>query len=135
MDSKQVIVIRKDLKMRRGKECAQAAHASMMWLIKRLGASKNERGYEIYRDINKTDFTLAELHWMATSFKKVCVQVDSIEELMKVYEKAEEAGLLAYLITDAGHTEFGGKPTVTCLAIGPNPTQLIDEITGDLKLY
>jgi len=36
MNVKQVIVIRRDLKMRRGKECAQAAHASMMWLTKRI---------------------------------------------------------------------------------------------------
>jgi peptidyl-tRNA hydrolase len=33
---KQVIVIRRDLKMRRGKECAQVAHASMKVFFDRM---------------------------------------------------------------------------------------------------
>jgi peptidyl-tRNA hydrolase, PTH2 family len=39
-----------------------------------------------------------------------------------------------YLITDAGHTEFKGVPTKTCLAIGPNDVDEIDVVTGHLKL-
>ena len=34
--TKQVIVIRRDLRMRRGKEIAQGAHASMAWLRQRV---------------------------------------------------------------------------------------------------
>ncbi len=33
MNTKQVIVIRKDLKMRKGKEISQGSHSSIMWLI------------------------------------------------------------------------------------------------------
>jgi peptidyl-tRNA hydrolase len=37
---KQVIVMRKDLKMRRGKEIAQGAHASMAFLAKKALAGE-----------------------------------------------------------------------------------------------
>ena len=36
MEPKQVIVMRRDLGMRRGKEIAQGAHASMIWLSRRI---------------------------------------------------------------------------------------------------
>jgi peptidyl-tRNA hydrolase len=35
MEAKQVIAIRRDQGMRRGKEIAQGAHASMIWLNQR----------------------------------------------------------------------------------------------------
>ena len=57
------------------------------------------------------------------------------QELLAVYEKALEAGLVAHLITDRGLTEFGGVPTRTCLGIGPDYDDLIDPVTGDLELY
>jgi PTH2 family peptidyl-tRNA hydrolase len=65
----------------------------------------------------------------------VCLQVDTEEQLMKVYDDAKEAGLTVHLITDSGVTEFSGEPTNTCLAIGPNKSEDIDKITGKLQLY
>jgi PTH2 family peptidyl-tRNA hydrolase len=118
---KQVIVIRKDLKMRRGKEIAQGSHASIKWL-----AEKAVKG---------SKFTVDEKAWLEGSFTKICLQVNSEEELLDVYQRALAAGLTAKLITDAGRTEFDGVPTRTCIAIGPNKAQEIDKITGNLKLY
>jgi PTH2 family peptidyl-tRNA hydrolase len=65
----------------------------------------------------------------------VTLQVDSEEELLDVFQRAETAGLVVHLITDAGLTEFGGEPTRTCLAIGPDYDSEIDAVTGDLRLY
>jgi peptidyl-tRNA hydrolase, PTH2 family len=65
---------------------------------------------------------------------KICVRVDSESELLEIARKAEDAGLTVHVITDAGHTEFGGVPTKTCLAIGPDEDEKIDAITGHLKL-
>ncbi len=48
--------------------------------------------------------------------------------------KAVAAGLEVYLITDNGKTEFHGRPTRTCLAIGPDDAEGGDPITGDLEL-
>jgi peptidyl-tRNA hydrolase, PTH2 family len=121
MEPKQVIVMRRDLGMRRGKEIAKGAHASMIWLSQRI----REPGYA---------FTEAERAWLDGSFTKVCVRVDSEEELLGIVRAAEEAGVMAYLCVDAGRTEFHGVPTPTCCAVGPDFADLIDPITGHLKL-
>jgi PTH2 family peptidyl-tRNA hydrolase len=68
------------------------------------------------------------------SFAKVCVRCNCEEELMAIHDKAIEMGLEVHLITDSGRTEFHGKPTRTCLAIGPDDASKIDLVTGDLEL-
>jgi PTH2 family peptidyl-tRNA hydrolase len=67
--------------------------------------------------------------------RKVTVKVGSETELLGVYDKALAAGLVVHMITDRGLTEFGGIPTRTCLAVGPDYDDLIDPVTGDLELY
>jgi PTH2 family peptidyl-tRNA hydrolase len=123
---KQVIVIRRDLRMRRGKEIAQGAHAAMAWLTRRLVLRGGSASAEL---------SAAERQWLTGSFRKVTVAVRSQEQLMAVYEKARAAGLVAELITDSGRTEFHGVPTATSLGIGPDYDDLIDPVTGDLELY
>lgn len=122
---KQVIVMRHDLKMRRGKQIAQGAHASMSFICRRL----QERG-----SVSLADFSEVERAWLTGAFAKVCCRVDSEEELMAIHDKAVAAGLEVHLITDSGKTEFHGVPTRTCLAIGPEETEKIDAITGELQL-
>ncbi|MCK5020929.1 MAG: aminoacyl-tRNA hydrolase [Candidatus Peribacteraceae bacterium] len=115
---KQVIVIRKDLNMRKGKMVAQGAHASLAAIL-----AKGEL---------KTDADTKE--WLAGAFTKIVVSVDSEESLINIYRMAQLAGLNCALITDAGRTEFDGVPTKTAVAIGPGKAEEIDSITGDLKL-
>ena len=131
MNTKQVIVIRKDLKMRRGKEIAQGSHASMAFLTESA-----KKGFVYYL------FTLIRLwlhkpsqEWMKGSFAKVCVQVNSEEELNKIYQLALDKNIMAKLIIDSGRTEFGGRPTSTAVAVGPDECDKIDQITGNLDLY
>lgn len=128
--TKQVIVIRRDLRMRRGKEIAQGAHASMAWLAERVLTRMTPAG-----SVADVQLSEAERAWLTSSFRKVTVKVGSEQELLAVYEKALEAGLVAHLVTDRGLTEFGGVPTRTCLGIGPDYDDLIDPVTGDLELY
>lgn len=122
---KQVIVMRHDLKMRRGKQIAQAAHASMSFLCRRL----QERG-----SVSLDDCSEVERAWLTGAFAKVCCRVDSEEALMAIHEQAVAAGLEVHLITDSGRTGFHGVPTRTCLAIGPDEAVKIDAITGSLQL-
>ena len=128
MEVKQVIVMRKDLNMRRGKEIAQGSHASISFLSHKVRKSLSGRKAEI-------KLTDAEMAWFDGSFTKVCVRVDSEQELLEIYQKAIGAGLVAHLITDSGRTEFNGVPTRTCCAIGPDEAEKIDKVTGHLKLY
>jgi PTH2 family peptidyl-tRNA hydrolase len=72
--------------------------------------------------------------WIEGAFTKVCVSVDSEQQLLDIVVKATAAGVLNALITDSGLTEFGGVPTVTCAAIGPDYPDKLDPITGHLKL-
>lgn len=124
-DVKQVIIIRRDLGMRRGKEIAQGAHASMAFISQSI---REAAGGEIW-------LSAAEQEWFLGKFAKIVLQVETEEELRELYRKAREARLEAYLITDSGRTEFAGVPTITALAIGPDYSSNIDPITKDLKLY
>lgn len=124
-EPKQVIVIRKDLKMRRGKEIAQGSHASL-GAVFLMDEKLNSFSKEI-RD--------AYDEWRNGQFSKICLQVNSEEELLEIFQSALSQKLPVKLITDSGRTEFNGVPTKTCLAIGPAPSNLIDKVTGDLKLY
>jgi PTH2 family peptidyl-tRNA hydrolase len=128
MTVKQVIVIRKDLKIRRGKEIAQGSHASMKWLIERLKAHPELWSQELLTDEEK--------EWLfQDKFTKVCLQVASEAELQTIFINALDEGLTVGNIIDSGATEFHGVPTNTCLAIGPHVDDRIDQITEHLKLY
>ncbi len=122
---KQVIVMRHDLKMRRGKQIAQGAHASMAFLTRRLQNSPS---------ISLNDFSPSARTWISGSFAKVCVRCNCEEELMEIHDKAIELGFEVHLITDSGRTEFHGQQTRTCLAIGPDVASKIDQVTGHLEL-
>ena len=120
---KQVIVMRTDTDppMRKGKMVAQGSHASIAFLTKNITQS------------NKLNLTTPQMEWIANGFTKICVRVDSEEELRKIHFNAIQAGLESHLIRDSGKTEFK-EPTYTCLAIGPDYSSKIDKITGELKL-
>ena len=118
---KQVIVMRNDLNMRKGKMVAQGAHASIMFLVMRHIGKSSLKNSRIQDD------------WMEQGMTKICVRCDSEVQLLEIARKANEAGLTCHVITDAGLTEFDG-PTKTCLAIGPDAAEEIDKITGELKL-
>ena len=129
MNNKQVIVVRKDLNMRKGKMVAQGAHASMAAVLKG-GGTTTINGVKHF--CIPLDQSMDE--WLNGAFKKICVYVNSEAELLAVHQKALDAGLHCALIRDSGLTEFGGVPTYTTCAIGPNEAELIDPITGGLPL-
>ena len=137
--AKQMIVVRRDLKMRKGKIAAQAGHACvnavLMALSKENLLSKVRFGEnEILLD-GKVDENIPVCQWFLNGEAKICVYVDSEEELLEVDRKAKESGILCALIQDAGHTEFHGEPTFTCLAFEPQLPEKVDPITGGLPLY
>ncbi|MEE9474287.1 MAG: peptidyl-tRNA hydrolase Pth2 [Candidatus Hydrothermarchaeaceae archaeon] len=116
MEHKQVIVVRGDLKMSRGKTCVQVAHASL---------SSAEKAREFEKEWYKA--------WKRDGQKKVVVKVSSEGELFEIYEVAKRQRLPCYIINDAGLTELP-PGTTTALGIGPAPNELVDKLTGSLKL-
>jgi PTH2 family peptidyl-tRNA hydrolase len=125
--AKQVIVMRKDLNMRKGKMVAQGAHASMRVILQAGAADAAQRTYTIA-------MTEPMAAWLTGRFTKVCVSVDSEAALESIVERARAAGVPVALITDAGQTEFHGVPTKTCCAVGPAWADDVDAITGALTL-
>lgn len=134
---KQVLVIRKDLNMRKGKIASQAAHASMKVFFDRIMYPIENHltidGVKNYC-VEIGGIAEEEKAWIEGLFTKICVGVDSGQDLLSVYDEAQNAGLPCALIQDAGLTEFGGIPTYTAVAIGPASAEKIDLITGKLKL-
>jgi PTH2 family peptidyl-tRNA hydrolase len=135
MSTKQVIVMRKDLKMRRGKEIAQGAHASMAFITRNLDKEEGSTRVDDGGSYFSVGLSPEEVAWTEGSFAKVCVRVNSEEELLAVVEKAKAAGLTVHLVKDAGKTEFGGVATYTCCAIGPHSSEKFEGITSELELY
>lgn len=130
--AKQVIVMRKDLNMRKGKMIAQGSHASVGVVLGILHPDTNPIEWD--RGKMTTEQGRAITSWLEGQFSKICVYVESEDQLMEIYKKAILANLPVKLITDSGKTEFHGNPTRTCLAIGPAWSKDIDAITGNLKL-
>lgn len=110
---KQVIIMRNDLKMGKGKIAAQACHASIA-------------------SYKKADSNKIRL-WERDGAKKVVLKVNSLKELFKVFEDVKKRNLPFYLVRDAGHTQIPSA-TITCLGIGPDDDEIIDKVTSDLKL-
>lgn len=129
--AKQVLVIRKDLNMRKGKLAAQASHASTGAVLPRENAQVEDLG-----DCVRVSWVLTrpQFEWFMDLSTKIVVSVNSEAELMEIYRKAQEAGLPCVLIQDRGFTEFGGVPTHTAVGVGPAPQPQVDAITGSLPL-
>ena len=127
---KQVIVIRRDQKMRRGKEIAQGAHASSAWITDLVtdALDRSTGAAAIVVDP-------VAVVWITTSWRKVTLQVHTEDEIVALHEAALARGLRSHLVHDSGRTEFAGVPTITALAIGPDLADVIDEVTGDLPIY
>lgn len=138
--AKMVIVMRKDLKMPKGKLVSQGAHAAVAAILQSIfnvrlsepNFSSCIKGFEIKMPAIVDDATK---DWLSGEFTKICVAVNSEAELDEIYNKANAAGLNCSLIVDNGHTVFNGEKTKTGLAIGPAYSSLIDPITKDLPLY
>ena len=114
MELKQVILVRKDLKMSKGKAAAQVAHGAVEAVLR---SDKNI--------VSK---------WRLIGMKKVTLSVNSEKELFKYLQIAKDSGLVTALIKDAGRTEITpGSPTV--LAIGPDFEEKIDQVTDELSMY
>ena len=123
---KQVIVVRKDLNMRKGKMIAQAGHAVEHTWLKEGKIVDGKLVIEL--DEHKTKWLQEDLH------TKICVSVDSEAALIEIHEKAKALNLPTVMIEDYGLTEFKGQKTLTVVSIGPAPADLIDQVTKTLPL-
>lgn len=113
---KQVIVVRADLDMGKGKIAVQVAHASLAAFL----------------EAKRRNPELVDA-WLSEGQRKIVLKVNSLDELLDVVRKAENEGLPIAIIEDAGLTQL--KPgTITAVGIGPALDNVLDRVTGNLKL-
>ena len=116
MKHKLVIAVRGDLELSRGKLAVQVAHAAVMAAL-----AAKARHRKAFSD------------WWDEGQKKVVVKAVDLPELRALQSHARSLGLTTALVEDAGLTELP-PGTVTCLAVGPGPNEVVDQVTGRLKL-
>jgi peptidyl-tRNA hydrolase, PTH2 family len=116
VEFKQVIIVRKDLRMGIGKIASQVGHAAVL-------------GVEQSRKLNK----LWLRGWLNEGQPKIVVKVNSLEELLQVLKGAEELKIPSVMVQDRGLTQIP-TGTLTCIGIGPAPSDIIDKVTSELKL-
>jgi len=112
---KQVIVVRSDLKLGKGKLAAHVSHASLA-------------GYKL---VKEREPSFVE-EWEREGEKKIVVKVEGERELFELYEKIKKE-VPCVIIKDAGFTQIP-PGTVTCLVVGPWKDEEVDKFTKDLKL-
>jgi peptidyl-tRNA hydrolase, PTH2 family len=110
---KQLILVRADLQLPKGKLAAQAAHASVEATL-RAGPDEVR-------------------HWRNEGMAKIVLKVQDEKELLKQLQIAKDFGFTTALITDAGHTVVA-PGTRTCGAIGPAKAYELDNHFKSLKL-
>jgi PTH2 family peptidyl-tRNA hydrolase len=113
MELKQVIVVRNDLKMPKGKLAAQVAHGSV-------------------EAVMNSDPKIVQ-QWKNQGMGKSVLKVESLKELEQIMINAKNEGLKIGWINDAGRTCLP-PGTTTVLGIGPDEESKIDSVTGHLKL-
>lgn len=123
---KMVIVVRRDLNMRKGKMCAQVGHASIKFLTENNDCQEPGR--------LEVGLSSQEAAWLASGMKKVVVGIDSEDALRDLIFNAKLNNVPVNDVVDAGKTEFNGVATLTCAAFGPDDAEELDKLTGNLKL-
>ncbi|XP_040192875.1 peptidyl-tRNA hydrolase 2, mitochondrial [Rana temporaria] len=114
---KMVLVVRNDLKMGKGKVSAQCSHAAV----------------SAYKQLLKRNPELLK-QWEYCGQPKVVLKAPDEDTLVELLTQAKQLGLAVSLIQDAGRTQIApGSRTV--LGVGPGPSDLVDKVTGHLKLY
>ena len=110
--------------MRKGKIGAQCAHASNAIILDVLKEVKS---------LDNLPLTDPLIIWLNNSFVKIVLQIDNEQMLLQLYNKVKDE-IRTSIITDCGLTEFK-EPTITCIAIGPDYNEIIDEYTHHLRLF
>ena len=111
-----ILVTRKDLKLSRGKLAAQCGHAAVECALK----AKRE----CPKILDK---------WLENGARKIVVEAPNLDSLKRLFGAAQGAGIVSYMVRDAGHTEIPAG-TVTVVGLGPGARESIDSLTGQFGL-
>ncbi|ANZ75572.1 BA75_02101T0 [Komagataella pastoris] len=120
-ECKMVFAIRQDLKMEKGKVAAQCCHAAVS-LYRMMFQGEVSKNLDLLK------------RWESLGQAKITLKCPNQDEMDLLYAKAISLNVNAYIVHDAGRTQIAAG-SATVLGLGPAPNSVLDQITGNLKLY
>lgn len=129
---KQLIIVRTDLGLSKGRLVSQGAHASLAVITNMMNRSISNGGLIQYT--LPTTFGSDVDIWLHETFTKVVLKVDSKQQLLDLYKKANELGLHTSFIRESSLIDENGDHTLTCIAVGPAKDEYLLPISEGLKL-
>ena len=133
-DYKMVIAVRQDLKLSKGKMSAQVAHACAGCVLGYLNLNSFcFISTSLHKNFQECKIDERVIKWFQEGQKKVVVKVSGLDDIMVLEKEAIHSGLINVVIEDFGLTKIP-EGTITCIGIGPDTNEKIDDITGNLRL-
>ncbi|CCE91060.1 aminoacyl-tRNA hydrolase TDEL_0C01710 [Torulaspora delbrueckii] len=120
---RMALVIRQDLGMQKGKVAAQCCHAALS-CFRMIACDSGRESYN----------PQMVQRWLRCGQAKITLKCPDKETMDELYAKAISLGVNACVIHDAGRTQIAAG-SATVLGVGPAPKAVLDQITGELKLY
>ncbi|SCU97830.1 LADA_0H08592g1_1 [Lachancea dasiensis] len=120
---RMALVIRQDLGMQKGKIAAQCSHAALA-CYRLIAADPTRESYNL---------PLTQ-RWLRYGQAKITLKCPDKEIMDELFAKALSLGVNSYVVHDAGRTQIAAG-SATVLGLGPAPKAVLDQITGELKLY
>ena len=120
---RMALIVRTDLKMEKGKVAAQCAHAAL-GCYRLIATDPSKKSYN----------PIMTQRWLNGGQAKITLKCQNKEMMDELYATALSLDVNACVIHDAGRTQIAAG-SATVLGIGPAPKAILDQITGDLKLY
>lgn len=146
-DMRQLIIVRKDLKMSPGKVAAQVSHASNAFFSQMV---RDATIISSTKEYDKLEITIRKdicEKWLRGIFTKTVCEARNKNHLLKVLEIAATLGLEEkkdyWLIKDNCKTEltpeevdeFGVGRTLTCIGFRPLPDSISHQLSHKYHLY
>ncbi|SJM88035.1 related to Peptidyl-tRNA hydrolase 2 [Zygosaccharomyces bailii] len=120
---RMALVIRQDLGMQKGKTAAQCAHAALA-CFRMIACDPNRKSFNP---------TMVQ-RWLRCGQAKITLKCRDERAMDELYAMAIALGVNSCVIHDAGRTQIAAG-SATVLGLGPAPKAVLDQITGELKLY
>lgn len=126
-EPKQIILLRRDLKLRRAEAAALASKASMAFIVE---SDVSDRSGSIQIELSGT-----EAEWMINASTRIVLGVPSEDAMKKILLKAELQGIPTYEITGSSSGKVNEGVQLIAAALGPDDSDKLDLVTGNLKLF
>ena len=126
-DVKQVIILKKNVGMRRAKAASYIARASLQFLV--------ENDVSDRKDVVQTSLSPEESLWLRNGQKRDIYVIDSYDTMSDIVFKAKVLNIDAYAVFDNKDHDDLDESTPVCIALGPASSEELEKFTSKLKRF